>query len=610
MTNHTQKNTSKGFWGRFSNFGEKLLTALTRFPLTFACVVAVAVLFISMIHSDKDDNYVKWMMAGVVSAFATLSVYLFAENRINKLITNGINVILIALSVWLFSTFPNSIRDAHGTQFVMLMVSFLLAVFFAGYISEKNSLKWWNFLQNTLFQLVISAFFAGVLMAGLSLAIVSLDKLFGLKINDDVYGYLAVFCFVLFAPSYFMSQLAEKPTPDTKFSITYPAIFKILGLYILLPILSIYTVILYGYLFKIIATWELPNGWVSWLVSILGFVGFIVIIVLHPISNLPPNPLKNAPQPPEGGVLGALSNFTEFERRAFSPFRGLGGRALFARFFPLILIPLLILMFVGIVRRFSDYGITINRLLVLILNLWFFGTSIYVFISCSRQPKWILTSFATVAFLSAVGPWNVMRITEKSLKKEFSELLAEAGWTNTPDADIRTLSKQKQSRLSDVAYYLQSTYGLESIRPMFSVLENNANVYQLLTALNISERLTNSNRFYINGQEKSDVFDITGYKKMIRLKSYDMNKIYNENGLKIRTENEQLIVNQNGKTIILSLREMIENSISELEEAYMKTKDLTIENDDCKLIIYNLYGNIEEQNKLKIDYMDGLLFLK
>jgi hypothetical protein len=267
-------------------------------------------------------------------------------------------------------------------------------------------------------------------------------------------------------------------------------------------------------------------------------------------------------------------------------------------------------MFVGIVRRFSDYGITINRLLVLILNLWFFGTSIYVFISCSRQPKWILTSFATVAFLSAVGPWNVMRITEKSLKKEFSELLAEAGWTNTPDADIRTLSKQKQSRLSDVAYYLQSTYGLESIRPMFSVLENNANVYQLLTALNISERLTNSNRFYINGQEKSDVFDITGYKKMIRLKSYDMNKIYNENGLKIRTENEQLIVNQNGKTIILSLREMIENSISELEEAYMKTKDLTIENDDCKLIIYNLYGNIEEQNKLKIDYMDGLLFLK
>ena len=68
-----------GFRGLFSNFGEKLQIAITRFPLTFASVIAVAVLFVLAIHTDTDNIYMKWIMAGVVSAFGTLAIYLFAE---------------------------------------------------------------------------------------------------------------------------------------------------------------------------------------------------------------------------------------------------------------------------------------------------------------------------------------------------------------------------------------------------------------------------------------------------------------------------------------------------------------------------------------------------
>lgn len=575
--NSTNTQSQNIFRRLFSNFGEKLQIAITRFPLTFACVIAVAVLFVLAIHTDTDNIYMKWIMAGVVSAFGTLSIYLFAEFRLKKLLTSVINTVFIGLIFRLFSTFSNNISDANATQFVILTVSFFLAMFFVGYISEKNSLRWWNNLQDTLFHLVISAFFAGVLMAGLSLAIVSLDKLFGLKIDDEVYAYLAVFCFVLFMPSYFLSQLSEKNVSDESFSISYPVIFKILGLYILLPILAIYTLILYGYLFKIIASWELPNGWVSWLVSILGFVGFLTMVILHPLN------------------LKGENKIIRF----------------FSRFFPLIFFPLLVLMLVGIVRRFSDYGITINRLLVLILNIWFFGISIYLFISRSRQPKWILISFATIALLSAVGPWSVINLTEKSLKNELSQLLSDANWTNSDASQIKTLDTAKQIRLSDVAYYLQRTYGIESIRPMFSSLGENATVENMLNKLEITDpQIVQNNYFTVNMPQASFDFDVTDYKKAIYLlKNYDKNELYKSDSVIITLENGNIKLVQNNIETKITLDPNIDKALP-MKGNSLNAKDFTIENSDYKLIIFNLDGQRKAENQVQINYITGILLLK
>ena len=575
--NSTNTQSQNIFRRLFSNFGEKLQIAITRFPLTFACVIAVAVLFVLAIHTDTDNIYMKWIMAGVVSAFGTLAIYLFAEYRLKKLLTSVINTVFIGLIFRLFSTFSNNISDANATQFVILTVSFFLAMFFVGYISEKNSLRWWNNLQDTLFHLVISAFFAGVLMAGLSLAIVSLDKLFGLKIDDEVYAYLAVFCFVLFMPSYFLSQLSEKTASDESFSISYPVIFKILGLYILLPILAIYTLILYGYLFKIIASWELPNGWVSWLVSILGFVGFLTMVILHPLN------------------LKGENKIIRF----------------FSRFFPLIFFPLLVLMLVGIVRRFSDYGITINRLLVLILNIWFFGISIYLFISRSRQPKWILISFATIALLSAVGPWSVINLTEKSLKNELSQLLSDANWTNSDASQIKTLNTAKQIRLSDVAYYLQRTYGIESIRPMFSSLGENATVENMLNKLEITDpQIVQNNYFTVNMPQVSFDFDVTDYKKAIYLlKNYDKNELYKSDSVIITLENGNIKLVQNNIETKITLDPIIDKALP-MKGNSLNAKDLTIENSDYKLIIFNLDGQRKAENQVQINYITGILLLK
>ncbi len=593
-------------------FSKKLRLAVTRFTVTFAILVGLAVIIIMAISSENENLYLRWISSGVLSALATLAFYLFAENRLKKPVSHIISLILTGLSVWFCANFPVIMPDAIGIQLAMLVVSLALALFFTAYISEKNSLKWWDFLQNTLFQLFISAFFAGVLMAGLSLAIVSLDQLFDLKINEKVYGYLAVFCFVLFMPSYFMSQLPGKGETGNSFTISYPNIFKILGLYILLPILTIYILILYGYLFKIIATWELPNGWVSWLVSILGFAGLVTMIILHPLTILSADSQKSAihlseARPAEKQTGGSTSEKSGLKNL----FRGLGISGLFNRIFPFILLPLLVLMFVGIVRRFSDYGITINRLLILILNLWFFGISIYLIFSRSRQPKWILISFAIVAFLSSTGPWSVINITEKSLKKELSALLTEANWANTAESKITPLTTEKQVRLSDVAYYLQRIYGTESIRPMFSSLGEKADAGSLIRKLGISEEKISGDKFFtVTSPEKSFEIDFSGFNKTLYLKKqYNNNDIFISDSLKIKIENEKIIINRNNKEAIISLNPIIEVAKSEKGNLANQQENV-IKTADYKLIILQLDGRRKNANEVYINYMDGLLLMK
>ena len=562
----------------FKNFGEKLQQALMRFPLTVTAVIAFAILMIINIYThfkNVVDERFFWFLG--LTVFFSLAFYLFAENRLSCLLKNLLNILLAGLLAWFSLTLDKPVVEAEIIRILVLCVSFGAAVFFAPFIIGRRPLAFWDYVMNVIYQLIIAGVFAGVLMGGLSLALLSLDELFGMNIPETAYNYLSVLCFIVFFPLYFLSFLPRIDKNEEEKPVDFPKIYKILGLYILLPILSIYILILYVYLAKIIVTWELPNGWVSWLVSILGIVGYLTISLLHPIY------LKGENKPAK----------------------------LFIRYFPVILLPLLILMFVGIMRRFSDYGITINRLFILLLNLWLFGISIYLFISRTKHVKWIYITFAAVAFLSSVGPWSVFSITRHTLKSELSQLLTEANWTNSKDNIITPLNKEKQKRLADVANYLQTNYGANLIRPMFSSLGEKAEVSNLIKALGIKdEQQLKDNYFFVNASESSFEINVADYRKAIQLrKRQDEDLIYKSDSLKISIENGQLKMLQNTIETIISLEPIIEKAASDKKES-IDLQNLILENSDYKLIIFNLDGQRKIDNSITISYLNGLLLLK
>jgi hypothetical protein len=351
-----------------------------RFPLAVASIVALAVLLLVAIHAGAGAIDSRWWMFLPVTLLASVAVGLGCEDRRPLA---GLFSGLAVAAMWGVRclTLPADIDDMTTPQTVEIAVvvaTAFFAIFFTAFLKRDTDAEWWNFASLTLARLTLGAVFAGILYGGFWLAIYAVGELFSLTPPFELFGDLAVACFVVFAPLYVLAGVPSGALKHDR-ELSPNHVLKVLALYILGPVLAVYTLILYLYLLKIVFTWELPNGWVSWLVTLLGAGGLVVTLLLYP------HRMRGASR-----IAGFLGRWTG-----------------------VVIAPLLVLMSVGIARRVSDYGWTPNRCYILLLNLWFYGVYLWLFIVRGRRVKWIVISAVAVAFLSSVGPWSLARVTPR-----------------------------------------------------------------------------------------------------------------------------------------------------------------------------------------------------
>ena len=554
------------------------------FPLLF--VFGLVILFFISINQENPDIDEKlWTFFGLGLAMS-IAISLFAENFKNRFLRVVINFLAIAVLGTYVLLLPEKLLNVHTYQIAVLGLSFTVAAFVVSFYRKNNDNVFWEFSKTTVVQLIISHVFAIVLMLGLSLAVLSLQELFKIHISDKVYANLAVICFAVFLPIYFLSNI---PTEKEKQVYKYDKFFKILGLYILLPILVIYTVILYVYLFQIIIVWELPNGWVTWLVSVLALGGFLTLLIQYPLQ-------------------------VENNKTA----------RLFARFFPLILFPLLILMTVGISRRFGDYGLTINRSFVFLLNFWLYGISIYLFVSQSKHLKWILISFSCVAFLSVVGPWSVFNITKHSIKKELVNTLFSNNYlvnnkvVSEEVANKTIVTKEVNAILSAKIEYLYDNYGFEVLKPLFEDDFKTQNKYDVFKRIGIEYNYNGGTMaevkyFNANLTNMNFSLDIASYNHLVKIEILNDELNYKDSLYKIEYKNEQLNITTTkdpASTIFINLKGKIEE-LSQHDSTNYTVPQMSVEGNNYKVLIVRVDAHFETfKGPVKLNYLEGFIFLK
>ena len=374
---------------------EKAIAIIREYPLVLVMALLAAVSLICMTQSGISQE--TEFLFGKISLVFSLGISLsFALNMVSQRIGKFFLLQLSGILFLLFFYFllPNEEKNFTEQYAFLIVPTFILShllVSFIAFFGQKKELNFWQYNKNLFINIFLTVVFTGVLIAGIQLAIVAVDQLFDFKFNNSYYKnpfivlsvFGSCFIFLLFNVNGLLSLEKDED---------YPQILKFFTQFILIPLLLIYVIILYFYSAKILLSWELPKGWVSYLVLAYSIVGIFALLLVHPLK----------------------------EDRSKSWVQ------LFNKIFYFTLIPLLVLLFTAIFTRILQYGYTEARYFVLLLAVWLLAVVVYFIFKVKATIKFVPISLFCFGLFALAFPFlNSFSVAKNSQKKELYKILAE-----------------------------------------------------------------------------------------------------------------------------------------------------------------------------------------
>lgn len=409
------------------------------FPILY--IIAFSTLAIWMIIADKNGNSLFWLLITlglglVYSIFITSA----ANIKSNKFILYISNVLLIAILIVFYRFIPKQPPLAIVYRIIVVYIVGFLCILSVPAISKQNQNTFWTYNFEIFLQGIITYIYAGVLLIGLSIALSIVSLLFNIAVSK-AYLIVSVLTLVTFAGTLFLSLF---PKHDVKVLRDYPKLLKILVFYILMPLTIVYLLILYIYTFKILITWHIPTGEVSYMVLSFSALGLLSLMSIFPI-------LKDE-------KYKFVQKFSKY-------------------FYPTIF-PLILLLFVSIIQRISQYGITENRFFILIFALWMTFIAIYMIISKMNKISIVHISLIILLIVSSFGPWSAFNISKNSQLKRMKQIINNCVENETTNK--KEISSDKYNELKNIVEYEIKNHGLKLIEDNFDiVLENYRDTYNL-----------------------------------------------------------------------------------------------------------------------------------
>lgn len=291
-----------------------------------------------------------------------------------------------------------------------------LAVAVLPYGPPTGANGFWQYNRTLLLRILIAMFYSAVLFLGLVLALLAIDRLFGVHIDIEFYARLFVLVVTLFNTLYFLAGVPDRPEP-LESDTTYPIGLKVFSQYILTPLVTLYLAILTAYLAKVAITRSWPSGWIGWLVSGVAVAGILSLLLVHPLRTS--------------------------ERS--------GWIARYARSLFVALVPAVIMLLLAVGKRIAQYGVTEDRYFLLVLAIWLLGLSLFYAVSRSRNIGWIPWSLLVVAVLTLAGPTGAYSVSRHSQQARLEQLM---------DAEEPGRSERVHLReVSSVVEYLLERHG-------------------------------------------------------------------------------------------------------------------------------------------------------
>ncbi len=367
--------------------------AVSRFPLVIASALVTAAAGMGLIEGGDDAPWVRLGAAASLGLPLFTGLTLLSRRRgLSRAGAWGLRAIGV-LALWAFYwRWPSWSDETMALRYFHLSAGFHFLVAVIAYVRVGEANGFWQFNRALFLRFLLGVVYSIVLFAGLAVALLGVDNLLGVNVSDEAYPRLWMAIAFVFNTWFFAAGIPVD-FEDLDRLEEYPGGLRAFSQYVLLPLVTIYLLILTSYLVRVVVTRVWPSGWIGYLVSALAALGILSLLLIHPLR--------------EREEHGWIDRY--------------------ARSFWIAIIPSVAMLLLAIWKRVAQYGITEKRYLLSILALWLASVAVYYAVSRSRNIKVIPGSLAALALFSFLGPWSAYSTSLRSQLGRLSGALERHG---------------------------------------------------------------------------------------------------------------------------------------------------------------------------------------
>lgn len=404
-----------------------LKVSVHRFPETLLISLALVLVLIVDNHRAYDPDQVLVKLAMVFALGVPLSgaIKLLVERlKLGRYYRAALAIVMVVYCGLFYVLIPDNLDQKFTMRYAMATAIAYFLFTLVPYLWQRANYS--LYCVKLLVSFFITYLYTLVLYLGVIAIIFAVDFLFELNISEKIYFDTFVSAVGLFGLTYFLGKV---PSGDNDISeVKYPTVLRVLLVSIVVPLISVYTLVLHAYLIRVLISIGWSDGFVSQLVIWYGFVSVVLMVLLYPLID-------------ESKLVKG-----------------------FYRYYPYAMIIPLIMLAITMMIRVNAYGLTILRSLVLIAWLWFLVSVGHVILFKGRISQNLIIGFILIFGLATFSPINVFTISDQAQTKRLTGLLESSGILV---ADVlvpqTSIDEASQVLISDLVMYLETSGGLAHV---------------------------------------------------------------------------------------------------------------------------------------------------
>lgn len=574
---------------------ENIIKVLKTYPVVMGCFFAIGILGIYLVHNQTNEDLILRVnfSIAVFLGFALIlrALYLKYDNY-NKRMHYIYLAICLALSIGCFFTID---PDVDWTVLRTIIILFIQGLLFISLPFVKDDESAEHFTNKAIGRFIISGVFYGIAYGGVAGILFALEELFGINISDEIYQDAGIILATTFLPMLWLYGLNYKVEQFKS------KLYKVLLSFVCIPLLFVYTAVVYGFIIKIIFDgFVMPSSTIGHLVLWYSFASIIVTYLARPYKD---NPL------------------TKF----------------FYKWYPLMSVLPIVIMFIAISLRINQYAITINRYFLLLGGIWLvaiFGYLIYVRFSNKKRLNTVITlSIALFALVCILEPISAESIAENSQLKRLENITD--SYMESGDLDVSQMDDDDIIQAQDILEYLNwrhdvyvYDYGSNKITDNKITFLTQSEIQEILDIhIDRSEYIIEDENYYYADMRHEDgiipPIELEGYNYMLNFSAFDFNNgdpyLFNEYAVQINdiTDDDMItssiIYVYKDNTLIeeINLLECYKDTVLYKRDNYGDTAaDLIYETPDKTVKIVLYAANFKYDEELSIVWYEGCILIK